>query len=259
MMEPARQFMSDLASPVLDQTTHRPWPVPSRPWAGHMRWVDLAFLHWRVDPQRLRPLIPPKLELETFDGAAWLGVVPFRMEDVRLRFSPAVPGTSAFPELNVRTYVRYGERFGVWFFSLDAASRLAVRAARLLYNLPYYDATMSVRSEGERIFYESTRVHAHAPPARLASSYAPVGAVYHASPGTLDYFLVERYCLFMVSRSGELGCLDVHHQPWSLQPAEARIEVNTTAAAAGVALPREPPLAHFAKHLEVIAWNRQLL
>jgi uncharacterized protein len=249
--------MSDLASPVLDQTAHRPWPLPSRPWAGHMRWVDLAFLHWRVDPDVLRPLLPPTLELETFDGAGWLGVVPFRMADVRLRFSPAIPGMSAFPELNVRTYVRHRERFGVWFFSLDAASRLAVRAARLLYNLPYYDAAMAVRSEGERIFYESTRAHAKGPPANCVASYAPTGAVYYASPGTLDYFLVERYCLFTVSRSGQLGYLDVHHYPWPLQPAEATIEANTMAAAAGVTLPNEPARVHFAKHIEVIAWNLQ--
>jgi uncharacterized protein YqjF (DUF2071 family) len=224
-----------------------------------MRWVDLAFMHWRVDPGILRPLIPGRLELETFDGSAWLGVVPFRMEDVRVRFSPPIPGTSAFPELNVRTYVRHGERFGVWFFSLDAANRLAVRAARLLYNLPYYDAEMRVRAEGERILYESTRVHNDAPPARFVASYAPAGAVYRAAPGTLDYFLVERYCLFMMSQSGELGYLDVHHHPWPLQTANAAIEINTMAAAAGIQLPAEPPLVHFAKHIEVLAWNRQLL
>ena len=165
MAEPARKFVSDLTSPLLDQAAHRPWPVPAGPWAGHMRWVDLVFLHWPVDAAVLRPMIPSQLELETFDGSAWLGIVPFRMEDVRLRFSPAIPGTSEFPELNVRTYVRYGERLGVWFFSLDAASRLAVRGARLLFNLPYYDADMAMRREGERVFYSSTRTHADAPPA----------------------------------------------------------------------------------------------
>ena len=221
-----------------------------------MRWVDLALIHWRVDPDMVRPLIPPDLTLETYDDAAWLGVVPFRMEDVRLRFTPAIPGTSAFPELNVRTYVRVGERFGVWFFSLDAANRLAVRGARFLYNLPYYDADMAVRAEGDRILYESRRVHTGAPPAEFVASYAPTGPVYQAERGTLDHFLVERYCLFMQSRTGALGYLDVHHLPWPLQRAEARIAVNTMGAAAGLALPDDAPLVHFARELEVLAWNR---
>jgi uncharacterized protein len=224
-----------------------------------MRWVDLAFLHWRVDPDMIRPLIPPDLTLETFDGAAWVGVVPFRMEDVRLRFTPAIPGTSAFPELNVRTYVRAGERFGVWFFSLDAANQLAVRGARLLYNLPYYDAAMAVHEEGEGFVYESRRVHTGAPPAEFVGHYATAGPVYQAEQGTLDYFLVERYCLFMKSRRGELGYLDVHHLPWPLQPATARLDLNTMAAAAGIHLPADPPLVHFARDLEVLAWNRVTL
>jgi len=251
--------MTDLASPVLDRVSHRPWPLPARPWAGHMRWFDLVFLHWRVDPDMIRPLIPPDLTLETFDDAAWVGVVPFRMEDVRLRFTPAIPGTSAFPEINVRTYVRVGERLGVWFFSLDAASRLAVRGARILFNLPYYDAAMAVHAEGEGIIYESRRVHRGAPPAEFVAHYAPAGAVYQAEPGTLDYFLVERYCLFTKSRTGELGYLDVHHLPWPLQLATARLDVNTMAAAAGIQLPVDPPLVHFARHLEVLAWNRVAL
>jgi uncharacterized protein YqjF (DUF2071 family) len=221
-----------------------------------MRWVDLAFLHWRVEPEMIRPLIPSDLTLETFDDAAWVGVVPFRMEDVRLRFTPAIPGTSAFPELNVRTYVRVGERFGVWFFSFDAANRLAVRGARFLYNLPYYDAVMAVRPEAEGIVYESRRVHTGAPPAEFVGHYAPTGPVYHAERGTLEYFLVERYCLFMKSRTGELGYLDVHHLPWPLQAATARIDMNTMGTAARIELPPDPPLVHFARHLEVLAWNR---
>jgi uncharacterized protein YqjF (DUF2071 family) len=251
--------MMDLASPVLDRVSHRPWPLPARPWAGHMRWVDLAFLHWRVDPDMIRPLIPSGLTLETFDDAAWVGVVPFKMDDVRLRFTPAIPGTSAFPELNVRTYVRAGERFGVWFFSLDAANRLAVRGARFLYNLPYYDAAMVVHKEGEGLIYESRRVHTGALPAEFVGHYAPAGPGYQAERGTLDYFLVERYCLFMKSRTGELGYLDVHHLPWPLQPATARLDVNTMAVAAGIPLPADPPLVHFARHLEVLAWNRVML
>lgn len=224
-----------------------------------MRWCDLAFLHWAVDPAVVQPLLPAGLELDTFDGKAWIGVVPFRMEDVRLRFSPNIPGMSAFPELNVRTYARVGDRTGVWFFSFDATNRVAVRGARLVLNLPYYDAEMSVEHRGDAIEYRSRRVHADAPAAEFAATYAPAGEVYEAKPGTLDYFLVERYCLFLVNQSGELGYLDVHHHPWPLRPATVRIEANTMAAASGIQLPPVPPLAHFARDLEVVAWNRHSL
>jgi uncharacterized protein YqjF (DUF2071 family) len=243
----------------LDQVSHRPWPVPSRPWAGHMRWTDLAFLHWPIDPAEIRPHIPDVLELDTFDGRAWLGIVPFRMQEVRLRFAPPIPTTHEFPELNVRTYVRAGNRAGVWFFSLDAASSLAVRGARMLYNLPYYDARMSVDRRGERIHYESQRVHRDAPPARLQVSYEATGAEYRAQPGTLDHFLVERYCLFNVQHSGEVGYIDIHHHPWPLQPAVADIGVNTMALAAGLTLPDMPPLVHFARTLEVLVWTHEQL
>jgi uncharacterized protein YqjF (DUF2071 family) len=224
-----------------------------------MRWCDLAFLHWAVDPAVVQPLLPAGLELDTFDGKAWIGVVPFRMEDVRLRFSPNIPGMSAFPELNVRTYARVGERTGVWFFSFDATNRVAVRGARTLFNLPYYDAEMRVERQGDAIHYQSKRVHPDAPPAEFVASYAPAGDVFESQPGTLEYFLVERYCLFLVTQSGDLGYLDVHHHPWPLQPATVRIETNTMAAATGITLPPEAPLAHFARDLEVVAWNRHSL
>jgi uncharacterized protein YqjF (DUF2071 family) len=172
---------------------------------------------------------------------------------------PNLPGLSAFLELNVRTYVRFGTRFGVWFFSLDAANRIAVRGARTMFNLPYFDAEMSVDTIDGGIRYRSERVHPGAPSATFGATYGPAGPVYHANPGTLDYFLVERYCLFTMSERGELGALDVHHLPWPLQPAVATIDVNTMASAAGLALPDEPPIVHFARDIEVLAWNRVAL
>lgn len=244
---------------LLQHVAHRPWSLPARPWAGRMRWSDLAFLHWPVDPGVLGPLIPPGLDLETFDGAAWLGIVPFRMEASRVRFMPALPGASDFPELNVRTYVRAGQRAGVWFFSLDAGNPLAVRAARTLFNLPYFDADMAVETSGYTTFYRSRRTHRDAPPAEFVAQYEPIGQVYHAEPGTLDYFLTERYCLFNRDRRGNLGYIDVHHLPWPLHQAAVTIERNTMAAAIGVALPNVPPLAHAARSLDVLAWNRQPL
>lgn len=230
---------------------------PSRSWAGRMRWCDLAFLHWRVHPDAVRSLIPSGLEVDTFDDFAWVGIVPFRMEGVRGRGMPPVPTLHAFPEVNVRTYVRGAGRAGVWFFSLDAASRLAVRGARYLYNLPYFDANITVSRDGEDVLYQSTRTHRDAPAAKFVACYGPAGPVGEPIPGTLEHFLVERYCLFMHDRRRGLGLLDVDHSPWPLQPGAAEIEINTIARASGVHLPNDPPLVHFARELDVRAWTRQ--
>jgi uncharacterized protein YqjF (DUF2071 family) len=143
----------------LPPTDHRPWPLPSSPWVMRQKWHDLLFMHWRIPPQTLRPLVPAALELDHFEGSAWLGVVPFRMTGVRLRGTPAIPGLSAFPELNVRTYVSAGGKPGVWFFSLDAASAIAVAAARAWFHLPYFRARMSLEAHGDEIRYQSHRTH----------------------------------------------------------------------------------------------------
>jgi uncharacterized protein YqjF (DUF2071 family) len=221
-----------------------------------MGWRDLAFLHWPVTPDALRPLIPASLAIDTFDDHAWIGVVPFRMEGVRLRGAPPVPTTHAFPEINVRTYVRGAGRSGVWFFSLDAASRLAVRGARLLCNLPYFDAEISVRSDAGAVQYESRRVHRGAPRAVFGARYRSAGSVYEAAPGTLDHFLVERYCLFMFDERRGLGLLDIDHEPWPLQRATVELSANTMVDPIGLTLPRTEPVVHFAGALDVRAWTR---
>jgi uncharacterized protein YqjF (DUF2071 family) len=230
---------------------------PSRPWVGRMRWCDLAFLHWPVTAHALRPLVPAALRIDTYDGAAWIGVVPFRMEGVRLRGVPPLPTTHAFPEINVRTYVRAAGRAGVWFFSLDAASRLAVRGARRLYNLPYFDANIAVTACGGVVDYHSVRSHRAARPAEFKGRYVPVGEPFHAAPGTLDHFLVERYCLFMHDDDRGLGLLDIDHEPWPIHHGVADVVANTMAQAAGIDLPDARPLVHYAHRLEVRAWNRE--
>jgi uncharacterized protein YqjF (DUF2071 family) len=220
-----------------------------------MQWHDLLFMHWPVHPAVLRPYIPPTLELETFDGAAWLGVTPFRMEGARPRLLPPLPWLSSFPELNVRTYVRAEGKPGVWFFSLDAANPLAVRGARYLFHLPYYDAEMISHSCGGEVRYTSRRSHRVGAPAAFAARYRPTGSVYHAAVGTLDYWLTERYCLYAANRQGRVWRGDIHHAPWPLQPAEAEVERNTMAEQLRLMLPKREPLLHFAKRLDVVAWT----
>jgi uncharacterized protein YqjF (DUF2071 family) len=244
-------------SPPLHHTDHRPWPLPTEPWVMAQVWHDLLFAHWPIPAAEMAALLPPGLTLDTWEGEAWVGVVPFRMSGVRPRLLPAVPGLSAFPELNVRTYVRVGDKPGVWFFSLDAANPIAVAVARALFHLPYFRAEMGCEAEGEAIRYASKRTHSGAPPAELRGSYGPIGPVYTSAPGTLEAWLTERYCLYSVNGQGRIYRGEIHHAAWPLQKAEATFERNRVAQAAGIALPETPPLLHFARRLDVLAWAIQ--
>lgn len=221
-----------------------------------MRWRDLLFMHWPVPESSLRPLIPPALKLDTFDGSAWLGITPFRMQRTRPRFLPAVPWLSSFPELNVRTYVTAESKPGIWFFSLDARNPIAVRLARATFGLPYFDAEMSCRTNGEEVHYRSVRTHKSAPPARLAASYRPVGEPFESRPGTLENFLTERYCLYSAGAEGggRVRRGEIHHVPWPLQKAEAEMETLEMTSQIRVKLPDTEPLLHYARRLDVAAW-----
>jgi uncharacterized protein YqjF (DUF2071 family) len=238
---------------LMDVVAHRPWPLPRRRWIMRQTWNDLLFSHWPLHPDQLRPKLPPGLTLDLFDGRAWLGIVPFEMADVAPRAMPALPWLSRFPELNVRTYVTVDDTPGVYFFSLDAASRLAVLGARALLNLPYYLASMQIERRAH-VRYRSRRAGAAGGLGEFTATYQPAGATFQPSRGSLEYFLTERYCLYGASRHGALYRLEIHHPPWDLQPAEAEIARNTMADAAGMTLPRGAPLLHFARQQRMIAW-----
>ena len=225
-----------------------------KPWTISMRWHDLLFMHWPVPTDSLRSLLPPGLEVDTFGGEAWLGIVPFRMSRIRPRFAPPLPWVSAFAELNVRTYVKRDGKPGVWFFSLDAANPVAVRMARWQFHLPYFNARMRVKLEGEAVRYGSVRTHRGAPAADFAAGYRPTGPAYASKPGELDHWLTERYCLYSADTRGQIHRGDIHHSPWPLQPAEADVEFNTMADDFRIPLPDTRPLLHFARRLEVVAW-----
>ena len=251
--------MNDFNRDILKETTHRPWPTPDSPWLMTQTWHDLLFAHWAVDAGVVRALVPSAFAIDLFEGRAWIGVVPFRMTNVAPRAVPALPCISAFPELNVRTYVRIGDRTGVYFFSLDASNPVAVGVARLLVHLPYFTASMTCVERNGWIHYHSDRTSGGAPPARLAAKYRPIDRVQPPAPGTLDHFLTERYCLFTTDRGGVAYTLDIHHPPWPLQPAEAIFEVNTMTEANGISLPAAPPLLHFSKRQDMVAWGPRRL
>ncbi len=236
--------------PALNFLAHRPWPLPEGPWVMAQVWHDLLFAHWPVAFESLQPFVPPQLHLEKFEGQCWVGVVPFWMSGVRARGTPAIPGLSRFPELNVRTYVNCGEKAGVYFFSLDAGSRLAVWAARALFYLPYFYAEMRTENASNEILYRSTR---RSQQAEFCGRYQPTTDVEQRTPGTLAHWLTERYCLYTVHRE-RVYRGEIHHAPWPLQNASAQIELNSMAAAAGISLPDTKPLLHFSKRQDVLIW-----
>ncbi len=242
------------AHPALARTDHRPWPLPARPWTWRQSWRDLLFVHWPVPAAVLRPLVPPALAVQEFDGTSWVGVVPFRMTGVMRRPLPDVPGISAFPELNVRLYVEADGKPGVWFLSLDAANALAVWAARRFFHLPYHLADITVKRTGEATAYASQR---RASPERFEATYGPTGPAEVAAVGTLEHWLTERYCLYAASPDGRLLRSEVHHGPWPLQPAHAILATNTLLAAFGIETGPGQPHLRYAAGVDVVVWDAE--
>jgi len=220
-----------------------------------MRWRELLFAHWVVDASAVRRLIPAGLSLDLFEDRCYVGAVPFLMEGVTPRLVPPLPGLHAFPELNLRTYVTLGGKPGVWFFSLDAGQKLAVRVARRLFHLPYFDARFEIAKTGSQVNYSSVRTHRAAPAAKFSATYHAVGPVYRSADGTLDAWLTERYCLYSTDALARIYRGEIDHQPWPLQRAAATIHVNTLGDWLGIHLDHSPATLHFAKSLDVRVWN----
>lgn len=235
--------------------TDRTWDLPRSPWIMRMTWSELLFAHWPVEPDILAAQLPNGVQLDTRDGQAWIGVVPFFMSDVAPRCCPAIPKLSRFLELNVRTYVTRDDKPGVWFFSLDAASRFAVRVARATFHLPYMDATMSLsQNELNQIEYCSRRTHRGEPSADFDACYQASGQPFHAAPGTLEYWLTARYCLYSSDRSGRIYRGEIDHDPWTLSPARWTVRNNTMCAPLGLELNDSPHLLT-AQPIAVKAWR----
>jgi uncharacterized protein len=167
--------------------------------------------------------VPPPLTLDTFDGRAWIGVTPFAVRNLRVRLTMPVPMLSSFPEINVRTYVTVDDKPGIYFLSLDAASSLAVAAARRLSRLPHFRARMTIDRAPGTIRYQSERIDPHAPaPAAFGASYHPSGEPFQAPPGTLEHWLTERYCLYTLDETGRPLRGEIHHPPWTCRRPRRR-------------------------------------
>jgi uncharacterized protein len=217
-----------------------------------------------VPAAQLTPLVPDGLQIDTFQGSAWLGVVPFWMDRIKVRGVPPIPGARSFPELNLRTYVRdqHSGAAGVYFLSLDASNLLAVATGRAFYNLPYHWADIGFEQHSERDFLFESRRRFQRSAVEFKARYrglGPTRKLAESHPGSLEYFLTERYCLFTANRAGQPIRANVHHVPWPLEDAEADIERNDLAAALGIALPQEKPVLHYSRRLAVYIWPAMLL
>lgn len=239
---------------LLRLTEHRPYPPPAGAWLMWQRWDKLLFAHWPVPAELLRDKIPASLTLDTFEGTAWIGIIPFAIQIAPrgLKIPPLL--LRVFNEINVRTYVSLNGRHpGVWFFSLDASDALSVLGARLGYRLPYFNADIICQPTDPDVHYYSHRTDSRGRRADFEASYRPVSEPFNAQPGSLEYFLTERYCLYTADSQGKPYRGEIHHPAWDLQRAEAEITINTMALATGVSLPETAPHLLYAEHQDMLA------
>ena len=248
----------------LVRTSHKPRPLPSGRWLMKQRWNDLLFAHWPVPASSLAHLIPEGLQVDSFKGSAWLGVMPFWMDRIKVRGIPPIPGARSFPDLSLRTYVRE-ERTGtpgVFCLSLDASNLLAVGVGRAFYSLPYHWARMRMEQRSEREFsFFSRRRFSHRPVIFNARyrGLGPSRRLMECGAGSLEYFLMERYCLFSRNPDGQPIRANLHHVSSQLEEAEAEIEQNDLAAVLGIHLPEQAPVLHYSRRLAVYVWPAELV
>lgn len=220
----------------------------------YQSWDDLLFMHWQMPADALRRLLPPRLEVDTFDGTAWVGVTPFTLYGVRPAYTPPLPLVSEFDEVNVRTYVHLGGVPGVWFFSLDANSTVAVTAARALFRLPYFYAEISRERHDDTTAYAASRENsAGVKHAEFGATWTVGEELPIAAPGTLEFFLVERYCLYTAD-GGKLYRARIHHRPWPLRRARVETYRSSMAEAVGLGKPKGEPLVHHGGPVDVEVW-----
>jgi uncharacterized protein YqjF (DUF2071 family) len=217
-------------------------------------WSDLLLAHWPASPAAVAAHLPAGLTLDTWEGDAWISLVPFQMPYMSIRGLPDVPPFTRLLETNVRTYVRHGNKAGVYFFSLDANNPVTVEAARRWYSLPYFNARFDCDFAPVGVRYSVTRTDRRAAPGEFTGSYRPTGPARVASPDSLDNWLTARYALYTSNRNGRLHRADITHKPWLLAPAEVEFEVNTLIQSHGIAVADTAPLLHYSEQVDALAW-----
>jgi uncharacterized protein YqjF (DUF2071 family) len=239
---------------VLSHSDHRPWVLPDRPWVMAQSWHNLLFAHWPVPLETLQSFVPEPLQIDTFRGQAWLGVIPFRLSGIRLRWMPALPFVSSFAEINVRTYVTLGDKPGVLFLSMDAGNMPGTAIARPTFRVPYTYADVGIsRHHDSYAFHCARRAAGSRLDANFRAIYRPASRPFRPQPASLDRWLTERYCYYSVTKGRAYRC-EIAHAPWLLRHAQATIADNTMASALGIELPDSDPLLNYAHRMDAIFW-----
>ncbi|MBU8880406.1 DUF2071 domain-containing protein [Bacillus sp. FJAT-29790] len=240
---------------LINEVAHRPWPVPSNKWVMRQTWSNLLFLHWPISSESLRPYIPPSIQIDIFGEYAWLGVILFVTEGVYPRGLSSVSLACKFPEINLRTYVIYNGKPGIYFLSLDSRNWASTMIGKSWFHLPYYYAQISFQQKGQAFHFQSTRKGKIDEPIKFSCNYAHSSEVYFTQEGTLDHWLTERYCMFSSDKGSNIYSVDLHHRPWPLQKAEAEIYTNTLFSPFHFDLSEVKPLSHFSKGIDALFWN----
>ncbi|GIN70267.1 hypothetical protein J14TS2_07420 [Bacillus sp. J14TS2] len=240
---------------LLNDSNHRPFPFPSKKWIMRQTWRNLLFLHWPVSPEKLRPHIPSSLQIDTFHGSAWLGLILFVIEGIYPLGFSNVSLTPKFPEINVRTYVKYNGKPGIYFMSIDVENWASLKIAKNWYHLPYHPAKLSFRKVEQTFHCHSIRKGNNDPPVSFKGQYIPVSEVYYPKQGTLDHWLTERYCLYSSNNRGNIYCGEIHHRPWPLQKAKIEVDKNTLFTPYQLDLAQGEPIAHFSTGVDSLMWN----
>ncbi|MDQ0217800.1 YqjF family protein [Peribacillus cavernae] len=227
----------------LKEIEHRPYPLQPSPWLMTQVWRDLLFMHYPVSTDIIKSYIPTELELDIFENKAWISMIPLRITNMRARGIPPVPYMNSYLELNVRTYVVYQGIPGIYFFSLDANHPLVVTGARTVTGLPYKHANMSFEKHEETFHYASQRIHTAK---KLNVAYQPGHILFEPQEGSIDHWLLERYCMYSF-RGGQILRGDIHHDKWKVNRAEAVISTNTLVPFIPGEFIGKPPLLHYSR------------
>ncbi|MBS4197060.1 YqjF family protein [Lederbergia citri] len=238
---------------VLKITEHRPYPIPSKYWIMRQKWRDVLFMHLPIKPEKLQPYIPSAVEIDTFEDYAWLGVIVFKIDGIFPRGFPPVSIRPAFPEINLRTYVRCNDKPGIYFLSLDVDDWTSCSLAKRWLHVPYHPAKISFQKIEQSYHFESNRNH-HIP-IICKGSYTPKSEIFYPENMTLDHWLTERYCFFSHNQKSNVYCLDIHHHPWPLQRAEATIHSNDLCRPFNFDFENETPIFHYSQGVDALIWN----
>ena len=226
----------------------------SPPWVGFQGWRDLLFASWSMPIDQVRAIVPSQLEVDSYDGRAWVSLVPMRVEGAHFRDVAPIPGLDHFCEINLRTYVKLGDEHGVYFITIDCADAIADWLGEKLFEAPFLRANIAmVEQEGE-FYFISRRTQSDMPHADFVGGFQPVGEAFETSSDPVAQFLLERYFLALSNKHGSVGCVKIHHPPWSVRRAETKVRVNSICSAGGLDLDRPPDHAVYSAGTDTLIY-----